>query len=57
MPLSDSLTVLMSSQCYSGLKVLLQLLFFLLIISEFFYLFIHKRLMSLAAMFLVRLSC
>lgn len=57
MPLSDSLTVLMSSQCYSGLKVLLQLLFFLLIISEFFYLFIHKRLMSLAAMFLVRLVC
>lgn len=57
MPLSDSLTVLMSSQCYSGLKVLLQLLFFLLIISEFFYLFIHKRLMSLAAMFLVRLTC
>lgn len=57
MPLSDSLTVLMSSQCYSGLKVLPQLLFFLLIISEFFYLFIHKRLMSLAAMFLVRLAC
>lgn len=57
MPLSDSLTVLMSSRCYSGLKVLLQLLFFLLIISEIFYLFIHKRLMSLAAMFLVRLAC